>query len=153
MTKRVQVEWKLAKQLLIEKVREVLFYAKKNYYQQPNFSTWRKEFHKASIEALAIENNTSAEAEHKQEKREEQSKKMGKASQRITGKGIKTPVLRATISNEDGEEKELTSQETIVPAIAQSNIDRQKQSEHTPFMSEPLFSNDGYLCIRRPQRK
>ena len=107
LAKRVQVEWKLAKQLSTEKVAEALFYAKKNYYQQkPNFSTWRKEFHKASIEALAIENNTSAEAERRREKREEQSKKMGKASRRITGKGIKTPVLRATILDEDGEEKE-----------------------------------------------
>ena len=69
LAKRVQVEWKLAKQLLTEKVAEALFYAKKNYYQQkPNFTTWRKELHKASIEALAIENNMSAEAERKREK-------------------------------------------------------------------------------------
>lgn len=90
LAKRVQVDWKLAKQFSTEKVAEALYHAKKNYFQQkPNFSTWRKEFHQASIEALANKNTTSAEAERKREKQEEQSKKMGKASQRITDKGIK----------------------------------------------------------------
>ena len=79
-------------------------------------------------------------------KREEKQRNMGKKARRIRGRGIKEPVFRDITTNEDGEEQELNSQETMVPVIAESNRLRQKQCTDTPFMSEPLIDEFGYLA-------
>ena len=61
---------------------------------------------------------------------------------------MKEPILRATIEDENGNEKELNSPASMVAAIAASNEKRQKQCEGTPFMTQPLLNDFGYLANR-----
>ena len=68
-------------------------------------------------------------------KHEEASRELGRKARQIRGKGAKEPILRVTIEDENGNEKELNSLASMVAAITASNEKRQKQCEGTPFMT------------------
>ena len=70
---------------------------------------------------------------------------MGKKARAITGKGVKI-LMRAITTDEQGNDYECNCQDTMVPAIAESNRRRQEQCVDTPFMMEPLLSDFGYLA-------
>ena len=71
---------------------------------------------------------------------------LGKAARAIRHRDNKHAVLKAVVTNSKGVDEELTSQATMVPAMAASNRERQQECLGTPSM-EPSFVVDfGYLA-------
>ena len=121
--------------------------ARKQYYQEkPKSPEWRQAFHNDKIDELAKEDNTSRKIILERLQREKKGAEMGRQSRWITGKKLKAPVLKAITTNEQGEQIELNTQETMVPIIAASNLSRQQQSKGSPFMVPPLVDDLGYLA-------
>ena len=79
-------------------------------------------------------------------KREEKQRVMGGKARYIRGKGIKDPIYRAIITNEDGETVEYNDQALMVSVIAESNRIRQQQCIGSPFMTPPLVDIFGHLA-------
>ena len=71
---------------------------------------------------------------------------MGAQSRLVTGKGIKEPILSVFVTNKDGTDKELVTQNTMAPAIAASNQEQQRKSMNTDFMKFPLLGEFGFLA-------
>ena len=78
---------------------------------------------------------------------------MGRRARAIREKNLKLPVMRAVATDENGNNYECNSQETMVPVIAESNKIRQEQCVDTPFMTEPLLSDFGYLANEENTQK
>lgn len=78
-----------------------------------------------------------------QEKKKQ--KDQGQKGRQITGKGLKELILTALVKSPDETEIICNSQSLMVPVIAATCKDRQKQSEETPFMTAPLLDDFGYL--------
>lgn len=103
------------------------------------------EFQDSRIEALAKEKKTTVSVIKKQKKQEEKSKEMGRQLCLITGKGIKELILSMIVTNEDGIDKELVTQNTMAPAIAANNREQEQKSMNTNFMTFLLLGEFGFL--------
>lgn len=80
-----------------------------------------------------------------QDKREQKQKDQGQKGRQITGKGLKEPILTALVKAPNETEMIYNLQSLMVPVIAATCKDRQKQLEETPFMNWPLLDDFGYL--------
>ena len=78
---------------------------------------------------------------------------MGRRARAIREKNLKLPVMRAVATDKNGNNYECNSQETMVPVIAESNKIRQEQCVDTPFMTETLLSDFGYLANEENTQK
>ena len=58
---------------------------------------------------------------------------------------MKEPVLHAVPSLLNSETYECNSQDTMIPAMSQSNLLHQQQCQDTPFMTSPLLGDFDYL--------
>ena len=79
-------------------------------------------------------------------KREQKSRELGRAAQGIRQWLVKHPVIHATATDSNGEIYSCDTQETLVPAMTDSNLRRQHQCQDTPFLVEPLLSQIGYMA-------
>ena len=55
-------------------------------------------------------------------------------------------MIHATATDSDGEIYSCDTQETIVPAMTDSNLRQQHQCQDTSFLVEPLLSKIGYMA-------
>jgi hypothetical protein len=63
----------------------------------------------------------------------------------IRKRNINEPVLKGVaLCKETGLQKVVDTQESLVQAVAESNLRRQTQTEFTPFRSSPLLEDFGY---------
>jgi hypothetical protein len=63
----------------------------------------------------------------------------------IRKRNIKEPVLKGVaLCKETGLQKVVDTRESLVQAVAESNLRRQTQTEFTPFRSSPLLEDFGY---------
>ena len=119
------------------------------YKMKPRAEQWRIEHNQSLVDALVTEgkaSNKSAAQIRARMKREKKAIADGKAARAIRGRNTKHSVLMATVTDDNGNERELHSQEEMVPAMAASNLARQQQCLGTPSM-EPLFISEfGYLA-------
>ena len=119
------------------------------YEMKPRAEQWRIEHNQSLVDALVTEgkaSNKSAAQIRARMKREKKAIADGKAARAIRGRNTKHSVLMATVTDDNGNERELHSQEEMVPAMAASNLARQQQCLGTPSM-EPLFISEfGYLA-------
>ena len=126
LAKKTDIILPIAYTYNLEECKSWLSTAYKEYYKQkPNFEKWRNEFNESKIDALAKEEKTTADKIRCRIKREQKAREMGSKARSIRAKGIKDPVLRATATDENGNEFECNSQETMIPIIAKSNLERQ----------------------------
>ena len=106
------------------------------YYEvKPKANEWLEEFQQSLVDALEKEGkagNTSWDQIIALMKREEAQKQAGQVFRAICQRNNKQSVLKATAVNSDGIEVELHSQETMVPAMAASNLLRQQECIETP---------------------
>ena len=124
--------------------------AYQNYYAaRKNAPAWRDEHNQSLVDALVAEGkagNSSAEQIRARMKREKNAIELGKAARAIRQRDNKHAVLKAVVTNAEGVDEELDSQDTMVQAMAESNRERQQKCLGTPSM-EPLFVEDfGYLA-------
>ena len=89
-------------------------------------------------------NKTSAQIKARM-KREQQQRDLGLVSQTIRGAVNKNAVLKAISTDDDGAEHVLETQEEMVPAMAESNLQQQLQCQGTPSLMPPFLDNFGYL--------
>ena len=76
--------------------------------------------------------------------REERSRQEGRDSKQIRGRNIKSPVLKAEVTDFiTGISRIVEIQEAIVGAIAESNLRRQSQTVGTAFCLTPLEDTFG----------
>ena len=83
-------------------------------------------------------------------KQENDKKIMGRNAKCIRKKILRDPIVRATATNSQGEVYECLQEDTMVAAMAKSNLNRQQQSNDTPFMTLSLVDIFGYLANDKP---
>ena len=107
---------------------------------------WRTGFQETFVTATAKRKAIPEEVVIRQIKREAESKRQGMVSRSIRERNNKQPVVRAIAIAEDGTKFEVDTQEGLIAAATPSFLKRQQQTEGTPFMTEPLLSEIGYLA-------
>ena len=113
---------------------------------KPKLPKWREEFQVSLVNALASAKDKSPKVIIAQMKRKKHQKLLGIKSRIIRQKHKNDPILQATATNEAGQVYECTDESEMVKAMAKSNLSRQQQSTSTPFMTEPLLTDFGYLA-------
>jgi len=78
--------------------------------------------------------------------REQQQTAQGAAAKAIQQGNNRKPVTMAIATDEDGNDVICDTQETMVPAMAASNLARQQMCIITPFMTMLLMGDLGYLA-------
>ena len=87
----------------------------------------------------AIDRKVTTEQLTKMMIREERSRQEGRDSKQIRGRNIKSPVLKAEVTDFiTGTTRIVETQEEIVAAAAESNLRRQSQTMGTLFCLPPL---------------
>ena len=117
---------------------------------RPTFPLQREEFQLGLIEALAKDKDRSVAQVEVQMKRENDQKIMGRNTKCIHHRNLRDPVVRAIVTNSQGEVYECLQEDTMVAAMAKSNLNRQQQINDTPFMTSPLVDIFGYLANDKP---
>ena len=147
LARRIEVPWVLVSLTDLGECKANLKKAYQDYHRNKDkFEKWRDKYNESLIDALAKEQNILKQAIRKRIIREQVSRLMGRRARAIREKNLKLPVMRAVATDENGNNYECNSQETMVPVIAESNKIRQEQCVDTPFMTEPLLSDFGYLA-------
>ena len=78
------------------------------------------------IEAVANDKDRSAAQVEAQMKQENDQKLMGRNAKCIRHKNLRDPIVRVTATNFQGEVYECLQEDTMVAAMAKSNLNRQQ---------------------------
>ena len=119
------------------------------YTNRKNAVLWRNEHNQHLVEALLAEGlpgNSCAKAITNRMIREQQQRAQGAAAKAIRQRNNRKPVTMAIATDENGNEVICDTQETMVKAMAASNLARQQMCVDTPFMTMPLLGDLGYLA-------
>ena len=135
LARRIEIPWGFVSVTDLEECKKNLKKAYQEYHRKKHeFEKWRDEYNESLIDSLAKEQNVQKQAIRKRIIRERLSRLMGRRAREIRAKNLKLPVMRAIATDENGNNFECNSQETMVPVIAESNKIRQEQCVNTPFM-------------------
>ena len=104
-------------------------------------------FNETLIQAVAKDEDKDPKMVRKRMDREKHQKDQGRVARTIRKRNIKEPVLKGVaLCQETGLQKVVDTQDSLVQAVAESNLRRQKQTETTPFRTAPLRDEFGYCA-------
>jgi hypothetical protein len=102
-------------------------------------------FNETLVQAVAKDEEKDPKMVWKRMNRKKQAKDQGRVARTIRKRNIKEPVLKGVaLCKETGLQKVVDTQESLVQAVAESNLRRQTQTEFTPFRSAPMLEEFGY---------
>jgi hypothetical protein len=111
-----------------------------------NADVWRDDHIHSLAEARAAKKGTTVEAEQKALTHHARQKRQALRVKAVRNKLRQGGVIKLYTLNNDGTIRELTTKKEMEHACMIENEDRFSQSSDTPFMTQPLLSDFGYLA-------
>jgi hypothetical protein len=102
-------------------------------------------FKRTLVQAVAKDKGKDLVMVQKRMNRGKKAKDQGRVGRTIQKRNIKEPVLEGVaLCPETGLQKIVDTQDSLVAAVAKSNLRQQTQTEDTPFRMAPLKDQFGY---------